>query len=225
MKVTMDSRSLEKKITNIVKYSVGFLEGAQSGKKIFLDNMGGRVIETLNRYIDAMARSDRDALHHVYEWYQTGSPAARLFDLTYTVSNLGLSIKSSFRQSATVSKDSSTPFYDKARIMELGIPVTIKPKKASALVFEDAGETVFTKNPITVHDPGGVEAQYGYGFVFNSFFENYFTQAFLKSSGLSDYISNPVSYKQNFAAGATGGKSLGKKVGYTWIINADIGVE
>jgi hypothetical protein len=225
MKVAMDSRSLEKKLTNIVKYSVGFLEGAQSGKKIFLDNMGGRVIEALNRYVDAMARSDRDALHHVYEWYQTGSPAARLFDLTYTVSNLGLSIKSSFRQSTTVSKDSTTPFYDKARIMELGIPVTIKPKKASALVFEDAGETVFTKNPITVHDPGGVEAQYGYGFVFDSFFNNYFTQAFLKSSGLSDYISNPVSYKHNFAAGATGGKSLGKKVGYTWIINADIGVE
>ena len=225
MKVTMDSRSLEKKLTNIVKYSVGFLEGAQSGKKIFLDNMGGRVIEALNRYIDAMARSDRDALHHVYEWYHTGSPAARLFDLTYTVSNLGLSIKSSFRQSTTVSKDSTTPFYDKARIMELGIPVTIKPKKASALVFEDAGETVFTKNPITVHNPGGTEAQYGYGFVFDSFFKNYFTQAFLKSSGLSDYISNPVSYKHNFAAGATGGKSLGKKVGYTWIINADIGVE
>ena len=221
----MDSRSLEKKLTNIVKYSTGFLEGAQSGKKIFLDNMGGRVIEALNRYIDAMARSDRDALHHVYEWYQTGSPAARLFDLTYTISNLGLSIKSSFRQSTTVSKDSTTPFYDKARIMELGIPVTIKPKKASALVFEDAGETVFTKNPITVHDPGGVEAQYGYGFVFDSFFNNYFTQAFLKSSGLSDYISNPVSYKHNFAAGATGGKSLGKKVGYTWIIDADIGVE
>jgi hypothetical protein len=225
MKVTMDSRSLEKKLTNIVKYSVGFLEGAQSGKRIFLDNLGGRVIEALNRYIDAMARSDRDALHHVYEWYQTGSPAARLFDLTYTISNLGLSIKSSFRQSTTVSKDSSTPFYDKARIMELGIPVTIKPKKASVLVFEDAGETVFTKNPITVHDPGGVDAQYGYGFVFDSFFENYFTQAFLKSSGLSDYISNPVSYKHNFAAGATGGKSLGKKVGYTWIINAEIGVE
>jgi hypothetical protein len=225
MKVAMDSRSLEKKLTNIVKYSVGFLEGVQSGKKIFLDNMGGRVIEALNRYVDAMARSDRDALHHVYEWYQTGSPAARLFDLTYTVSNLGLSIKSSFRQSTTVSKDSTTPFYDKARIMELGIPVTIKPKKASALVFEDAGEAVFTKNPITVHDPGGVEAQYGYGFVFDSFFNNYFTQAFLKSSGLSDYISNPVSYKHNFAAGATGGKSLGKKVGYTWIINADIGVE
>lgn len=225
MRVIMNASSLEKQLTNIVKYSTGFLEGAQHGKKVFLNNMGSRVIEALNRYVDAMARSDRDALHHVYEWYKTGSPAARLFDLDYTVSNLGLSIKSTFRQSTSISKDSNTPFYNKARIMELGIPVTIKPKKASVLVFDDAGETVFTKNPITVYNPGGTEAQYGYGFVFESFFNNYFTQAFLKSSGLTDYISNPVSYKHNFAAGAKAGKPLGKKVGYTWIINADIGVE
>jgi hypothetical protein len=225
MRVTMNANALEKKLTNIVKYSTGFLEGAQSGKKVFLDNMGDRVIEALNRYVDAMARSDRDALHHVYEWYQTGSPAARLFDLTYTVSNVGLSIKSSFTQSRSIARDSNTPFYDKARIMELGIPVTIKPKRASALVFQDAGETVFTKKPITIHNPGGTEAQYAYGMVFDSFFENYFTQAFLKSSGLTNYISNPVVYKKNFAAGSKGGKSLGKKVGYSWIINARIGIE
>lgn len=225
MRVTMNANALEKKLTNIVKYSTGFLEGAQSGKKVFLDNMGSRVIEALNRYVDAMARSDREALQHVYEWYQTGSPAARLFDLTYTVSNVGLSVKSSFTQSQSVARDSSTPFYDKARIMELGIPVTIRPKRASALVFQDAGETVFTKKPITIHNPGGTDAQYGYGMVFDSFFENYFTQAFLKSSGLTNYISNPVIYKNNFAAGAKGGKSLGKKVGYSWIINARIGIE
>jgi hypothetical protein len=225
MRVTMNANTLEKQLTNIVKYSTGFLEGAQSGKKVFLDNMGSRVIEALNRYVDAMARSDRDALQHVYEWYQTGSPAARLFDLTYTVSNVGLSVKSSFTQSRSISKDSSTPFYDKARIMELGIPVTIKPKRATALVFEDAGQTVFTKKPITVHNPGGTEAQYGYGMVFDSFFENYFTQAFLKSSGLTNYIANPVVYKKNFAAGAKVGKSLGTKVGYSWIVNARIGIE
>lgn len=225
MRVTMNANTLEKQLTNIVKYSTGFLEGAQSGKKVFLDNMGSRVIEALNRYVDAMARSDREALQHVYEWYQTGSPAARLFDLTYTVSNVGLSVKSSFTQSRSISKDSSTPFYDKARIMELGIPVTIKPKRASALVFEDAGQTVFTKKPITVHNPGGTDAQYGYGMVFDSFFENYFTQAFLKSSGLTDYIANPIVYKKNFAAGARVGKSLGNKVGYAWIINARIGIE
>jgi hypothetical protein len=225
MRVTMNADALEKKLTNIVKYSTGFLEGAQLGKKVFLDNMGSRVIEALNRYVDAMARSDSAALHHVYEWYQTGSPAARLFDLTYTVSNVGLSIKSSFTQSRSIAKNSNTPFYDKARIMELGIPVTIRPKKASALVFQDAGETVFTKKPITIHNPGGTEAQYSYGMVFDSFFENYFTQAFLKSSGLTDYIANPIVYKKNFAAGSKRGKYLGKKVGHAWIINAKIGIE
>lgn len=225
MKVTMNASSLEKQLTNIVKYSTGFLEGAQSGKKVFLDNLGGSVIEVLNKYIDAMARSDRDALHHVYEWYQTGSPAARLFDLNYTVSNLGLSVKSSFRQSTSISKDSNRPFYDKARIMEMGIPVTIKPKKASALVFEDAGETVFTKKPVNIPDPGGVEAQGSYQRVFDTFFKSYFTQAFLKSSGLSNYISNPVIYKQNFAAGAVAGRGLGVKTGYRWIANAKVGLE
>lgn len=221
----MNATALEKQLTNIVKYSSGFLEGAQSGKKIFLDNIGKSVIEVLNSYIDAMARSDRDALHHVYEWYQTGSPAARLFDLNYTVSNLGLSINSSFRQSTSVSKDSNTPFYNKARIMELGIPVTIKPKKATALVFQDSGDTVFTKKQININNPGGVEVQGSYERVFDSFFKNYFTQSFLRSSGLSQYISNPTIYKNNFAAGAKAGRGLGVKTGYRWIANAKVGIE
>jgi hypothetical protein len=225
MIVNMNANTLEKQLTNIVKYSTGFLEGAQSGKKVFLNNLGGSVIEVLNAYIDAMARSDRDALHHVYEWYQTGSPAARLFDLTYTVSNSGLSVKSSFTQSKSISKNGNKPFYDKARIMELGIPVTIKPKKASALVFEDAGRTVFTKKQININDPGGTEVQGGYQRVFDSFFKNYFTQAFLRSSGLSQYISNPVIYKKNFSAGAVAGRGLGVKTGYTWIANAKVGLE
>jgi hypothetical protein len=225
MRVTMNANALEKQLTNIVKYSTGFLEGAKSGKKAFLNNLGDSVIEVLNSYIDAMARSDRDALHHVYEWYQTGSPAARLFDLQYTVSNVGLSVKSSFRQSASISKNSNKPFYDKARVMELGIPVTIKPKKSSALVFEDAGRTVFTRKPINIADPGGTEVQGAYQRTFDSFFKNYFTQAFLKSSGLSQYISNPTIYKKNFAAGSKAGKSLGVKTGYTWIANAKVGLE
>lgn len=225
MRVTMNATSLEKQLTNIVKYSAGFLDGAKSGKKIFLNNLGGSVIEVLNKYIDAMARSDSYALHHVYEWYQTGSPAARLFDLTYTVSNLGLSVKSTFRQSNSIARDSNKPFYDKARIMEAGVPVTIKPKKASALVFEDAGQTVFTKRQINIANPGGTEVQGAYQRTFDMFFQNYFTQAFLRSSGLSDYISNPIIYKKNFAAGAKVGRSLGVKTGYTWIANAKVGLE
>lgn len=223
MKVSLNSAMLEKKLTNIVNYSFGFLEGAQKGKRIFLNNLGESIIETLANYIDTNARMNTEALHHVYEWYQTGSPAARLFDLNYTISNVGLSVKSSFKQSNSIKANSNVPFYDKARIMENGIPVTITPKKSKVLVFNDGGETVFVSKPVKVNNPGGPNVQGSYQAVFDSFFRNYFTQAFLKSSGLFNYIENPVIYKKNFAAGAKGGKAVGQKAGYTWIINAKIG--
>ena len=224
MKVDLNSASFEKTMQNIINYSFGFIEGAQNGKRVMLDNLGKGTIEALNQYIDAMARGDQAALHHVYEWYQTGSPAGRLFDLQYTVSNAGLSLKSSFRQSTTVAENSTEPFYDKARIMENGIAVTISPKR-KALVFEEGGETVFVSRPITINNPGGTAVEGSYERVFDSFFKNYFTQAFLKASGLFDYISKPVLYKNNIAAGAKGGRQVGKKVGYTWIANAKVGVE
>ena len=224
MKVNLNSTSFEKTLQNVVNYSFGFIEGVQSGKKVMLDNLGKGTIEALNQYIDAMARGDQAALHHVYEWYQTGSPAGRLFDLGYTVSNAGLSLKSSFRQSNTVAENSTEPFYNKARIMENGIAVTISPKR-KALVFEEGGETIFVSRPITVNNPGGTAVEGSYERVFDSFFKNYFTQAFLKASGLFEYISKPVLYKKNIAAGSKGGRQVGKKVGYTWIANAKVGVE
>ena len=224
MKVNLNSASFEKTLQNIVNYSFGFIEGAQNGKRVMLDNLGKGTIEALNQYIDAMARGDQAALHHVYEWYQTGSPAGRLFDLQYTVSNAGLSLKSSFRQSNTVAENSTEPFYNKARIMEEGISVTISPKR-KALVFEEGGETIFVSRPITINSPGGTAVEGSYQRVFDSFFKNYFTQAFLKASGLFEYISKPVLYKKNIAAGSKGGRQVGKKVGYTWIANAKVGVE
>jgi hypothetical protein len=224
MKVNLETRAMQKSLENIINYSFGFLEGAQAGKKKMLDNLGEGVIQALGQYIDTMARGDQYAMHHVYEWYQTGSPAARLFDLSYTISNLGLSVKSSFRQSMTISEDSNEPFYDKARIMESGIPITISPKR-KALVFEEGGETIFVSRPITINNPGGTAVDGSFERVFDTFFKLYFTQAFLKSSGLFEYISKPVLYKKNIAAGSKGGRQVGKKVGYTWIANATVGVE
>ncbi len=141
MRVALTVNSFEKQLINIAQYSLGFLEGVQRGKKVFLDNLGKATILSLGQYIDIEAKADRSALHHVYEWYQTGSPAARLFDIDYTVSNLGLSVSSTFRQSRTIQANSNTPFYNKARIMEEGIPVVIKPKANSVLRFYEGGET------------------------------------------------------------------------------------
>ena len=210
---------------NIANYSLGFVEGAQRGKKVFLDNLGRGVIFALGEYIDVEARSNASALHHVYEWYQTGSPKARLFDINYTVSNLGLSINSTFKQSRSMQADSSTPFYNKAKIMEDGIPVVIKPKKNSVLRFYEGGETVFTSKPITVRNPGGEEVQGSFEKVFDEFMIRYFTQAFLRASGISDYISKPTIYKKNIKAGAKQGRSKGLATGYKWITNAKIEVE
>lgn len=225
MRISLDARSLEKQLFNIVDYSLGFIDGANKGKKIFLDNLGKNVIFVLGQYIDSQARSNRLALHHVYEWYQTGSPQARLFDLTYTVSNLGLSINSTFRQSQSVSRDGTEPFYNKAKIMESGTPVTITPRPGGALRFTDGGNEIFTKNPVVVRNPGGDEVVGSFEKTFDEFMMFYFTQAFLRASGILDYLKKPTIYKTNFAAGSKSGKSKGVSTGFKWITNAKIEVE
>ena len=226
MRVRMNTKALEADLANLVEYSVGYLDGIQKGKKEFLNGLGVITIQALGQYIDASARGNREALHHVYEWYQEGSPSARLFDLQYTVSNLGLSIGSTFRQSSTMSRDANKSFYDKARIMELGLSVIVKPKGDNPLVFEAGGETVFTKKPVTIEAPGGIETQGSYERVFDQFMLQYFKQSFLKASGIYDYIKKPVLYKKNFKAGIKGGgRSKGYQTGYRWIANATTGVD
>ena len=225
MRVSIQTNNFEKELLNSANYSLGFLEGAQKGKKVFLDNLGRGVIFALGQYVDVEARANKEALHHVYEWYQTGSPQARLFDITYTVSNLGLSLNSTFRQSRTIQQDATTPFYNKAKIMENGIPVVIRPKKNSVLRFYQGGETVFTSKPVTVRNPGGNQVEGSFERIFDEFMTRYFTQAFLRASGISDYISNPVIYKKNLPAGAKQGRPKGISTGYKWITNAKIEVE
>lgn len=223
MIVTLDNKMFKREMDNIIKYSFGFLDGAQRGKKNFLNVLGKETIEVLKEYVDSNARLNPQTLHHVYEWYRTGSPAARLFDFDYTVSNVGLSIKSTFSQSTSIQNGSRVPFYNKARIMEDGIPVTIRPKKAEALRFEIDGEEIFTKSPIIVRNPGG-QTRNGFEHVFDTFMSKYFKQSFLKNSGILDHIQNPVAYKKNLNAGKQTGRSKGIETGYRWISNIKVGV-
>jgi hypothetical protein len=225
MRVVTNSKQFELQMNNIVKYSMGFLDGVERGKTIFLKNLGAGTIKALAAYVDVSAKGNPRALHHIYEWYQTGSPSARLFDLDYTVSNLWLSITSTFKQSRTIKEDSNEPFYNKASIMERGIPITITPKRSSVLVFEEGGNTIFTKNPVTVRNPGGDEVQGSFEKTVDEFILRYFKQSFLRASGIYDYIKKPVLYKKNIKAGSKLGKSKGIDTGFRWIANAKIGVE
>lgn len=225
MIINFDLKDFERKINQSIEYSIGFLEGVKGGEKQFHANLGRGIIDGLAFYIDSNARMNPRALGHMYEWSMNGSPNGRLFDLDYQVRGAGISIHSTFTQSDTLRDGSNKPFYDKARIMEEGIPVTITPKKNSVLVFEIDGETVFTKNPVHVESPGGSEAEGSYQRTFDDFFSKYFSQIFLRSSGILDYLENPTVFKTNFAKGSKYGRSHGVKTGYNWIINAKIGVE
>ena len=212
-------------MNNIINYSFGFLEGVERGKKIFFDKLGLGVIQSLSQYIDVQARANPKALHHVYEWNQTGSPGSRLFNLKYTVSNLGLSINSTFRQSKSISENMTVPFYNKAKIMENGMPVTIAPTKSKVLKFNGASGEVFTSKTIKVDNPGGNEVYKGFESTFDEFMIRYFKQSFLRASGLYDYIKKPTLYKTNFKSGSKMGRNKGIDTGFKWITNATIGVE
>jgi hypothetical protein len=223
MRAVFNSNQFKKEMNNIVNYSVGFLEGVQKGKTVFLKTVGLETVELMKEFIDSNARVNPDMLHHVYEWNQTGSPSARLYDISYTTSNLGLSFRSSFSQSTSIKDGSRTPFYDKARIMEYGIPVTIRPKVAQVLAFEDGGETIFTQGPVRVDNPGGMQVEGGFEKVFDMFFNRYFSQAFLRVSGIAKYLENPQVYKKDMQAGKKMGKTKGLSTGYRWIANAGVG--
>jgi hypothetical protein len=216
LSVTIDSKRFDRDMKNIINYSLGFFDGVRQGHPTFLKSFGVSVIEGLKTYIDSNARVAPGLLHHMYEWSQVGSPSARLFDIGYVVIGEGLSFSSTFRQSSSIKGGSNLPFYDKARIMEYGIPVTITPKQ-KVLAFEDGGETVFTSKPVTVSEPGGnVSGEYER--VFKSFFTNYFTQAFLQSSGILAYLSSPTDFYKNMSTSS--GRSRGISAGKAWISKA-----
>lgn len=217
MRLKVNDNQLIKDLNNIVEYSIGFLEGTKAGKKTMLANLGEQLQEMVGEFIDSNARVDPQKLHHVYEWYRTGSPAARLFDIDYNVTNGGLSIDGTLTQSRSNAKGSKTPFYNKAKVMESGSPVTISPKSAKALRFEKDGKEVFVSGSVTVDNPGGDEVSGSFEETFRLFFITYASQALLSMSGLADHLSNPVEFKKSFAAGARGGKAIGYSAGIKFI--------
>ena len=207
-------------MTNVVRYAEGYLEGIHAGKPTMLAKIGKTIKNLAEEYVDAIARVDPSSLHHVYEWYQAGSPSARLFDIDYFATNGGLTFNATLSQSRSIANGSSTPFYDKAYIMENGIPVTIRPKNSPVLVFDDNGETIFTKSPVQVDNPGGDNVQGSLQETLSTFFATYLSQSYLADSGLTRHLEKPIDFKVNMVKAKNGGKSAGKQIGYNWIVKA-----
>ena len=217
--VKFDDVQFLKDFENLAQYSIGFTEGVQGGQKEMMKNIGIVTVETLKEYVDSNARVTPELLHHVYEWYHTGSPEARLFDIQPLPTNDKVFFAYDFRQSQSVKNGSITPFYNKAEMMEQGRRVTIKPKKSSVLAFNVDGEDVFTSQPVTVDSVGGNTAGQ-FERTLESFFNQYFAQSFMSVSGIRSYLENPRDFVNNLKSLKMAGRSSGYKSGYRWISKA-----
>lgn len=215
--VKFDSKTFMKEMDNIAKYAIGFLEGAERGRKHMMIAVGESTQELLEGYIDANARANPEILHHVYEWYQTGSPEARLFDIVVTPSVAGLQFDGEFRQSKSLKAGAKKPFYNKATVMEKGIPLTVQPREARVLAFEEDGKTVFTPNPVVIQNPGGSQVAGSFERIFDEFFNLYMTQSFLKVSGVKDRLENTKAFVDNIQRGKRMGKTAGNQAGFRWM--------
>ncbi len=215
--VQMNFDSLKKKLDNFVAYSNGFVEGAVAAKPQMLDAMGEQVSIIISNYIDSIASANPNALHHVYEWGQTGTSSARLFDVDYVVTGGGLSLNATFSQSRSMQNGSSTPFYNKAYIMENGLPVRVEPKNSSVLAFNDNGEQVFTKKPVTILKPGGEAVAGSFEKTFNDMVSIYLSQAIFDVTDVGVSINNIKIFKDNISRGTSGGRSVGIATGKKWI--------
>ncbi len=202
-----------------MQYSTGFLDGVQKGKSAFYMDLAPKIAELASQFVDVNSRMSPELLHHIYEWHKVGSPEARLFDIDYKITKIGITFTSSLKQSQSIKNGSNVPFYNKAKIMEEGVAVTIRPKKANALRFEVDGQEIFTSSEVTVDNPGG-QTKGQFENVLNNFFGVYFRQSFLNSSGLLQYFKTPNTYKKNLGSAKRGGRSLGLKTGYQWVANA-----
>jgi hypothetical protein len=226
IKLKIDTKSFMREMNNIVGYANGFIDGVEAGKPEFFNNFAKATMEILNGYIDSNARIEPETLHHVYEWHQTGNPNARLFDIDYAVTGGGISLNATLRQSSSVRQGSNVPFYNKAKIMENGVPVTISPVNGRVLKFQDGGNDVFVSGSVNVPNPGGNEVEGSFKRIIDSFFNSYFTQAYLMQSGFGQILNSARDFNKNFAQASTGGRSLGFATGKQWIAKAGgLGVE
>jgi hypothetical protein len=219
LRVIMDNKKFKQEINNIMSYSTGFLEGVQRGKTEFYIALAPKIGEMASQFVDVNAKMSPELLHHIYEWERVGSPEARLFDIDYKISGVGITFSSSLKQSQSIKNGSNVPFYNKAKIMEEGVGVTIRPKRANVLRFEINGQEVYTSQEVRVDNPGG-QTKGQFENVLNNFFGVYFRQSFLKSSGLLQYIKFQQVYKKTLSSAKRGGRSVGLSTGYRWVADA-----
>jgi hypothetical protein len=158
-----------------------------------------QIQKDFGEYIDAQARLNPSTLHHVYEWKKTGSKNARLFTLDIKESiglsfRIGYSFKDSKSMVPTNYGNSRHVFRNKARVMEAGEPVVIRPRAAERLVFEIDGRVIRMPKgaPVTVKKPGGGKATNRFQIAYARFFTSNLVNLSIKKSGFQQIFNSSV---------------------------------
>lgn len=211
IKTKFDVVELNKTLKNVSQYSFGFLQGIEMEQINFNRFLGGYTAESLGYYIDSKARSNPNSFHHIYEWNRVGDMGSRLFDFNVNATKHNISFIGKFRKSSSVSETSKEPFPNKAEVMENRIAITVTPKSSDVLVFEDEGETVFTRNSIYIANPGGDAVAGSFGAVVEEFFSAYFTNSVLMP--IMKDLQSLREFSNNFYQGSKFGKSVGVVAG------------
>lgn len=194
----MPSLSVQTNAADAVANAMAYISGvAQAPTSFALNDEIGRAVTTiagrsLAQFIDAEARLNPEALHHVYEWNQTGKPLGRLWKVTGAYRSGMIVLNSEFRQSRTfvpIKNGTSrrSKFVYKAQVMEEGKSVRIAPKNAEALFFfSKSGEPVFIPRgrSVVVKTPGGKYVRGSYAKTLNRFLTSPRLMIDLAESGL-----------------------------------------
>lgn len=219
MTIIMDTSELERILKDTAQYCQGFIDGGEQGLPILLAKIGEVVKEALGQWMDSMAAGNHASLHHVYEWYQTGSAGARLFEYNFSVGGNTIIFTGETQASSSLPRRSSVPFYNKADVMESGGSVTISPVNVSYLHWDD----VYTPNDVTVAHPGGAATVGSWKRFTDLFFNTVLPQSLLAAM-LAD-LGTADEFLASFAAGAMGGGyGTGVGAGTKWITSPDVGV-
>lgn len=212
-------------LNNLVQYSDGFIKESKAQESTITRRLAKTSVSGFYEYLDQLARVNPGMLHHVYEWGRVGDPNSRLFDLKISLSKNNAVITSEFLTSETPSDTSNEPFYEKAKIMEEGIPVIIQEVQAQALFFEIDGIEYFRTGPITIENPGGPEVRGSFVAQFEEFYNTYLDDVYLQAIRFYQYFMDAKPYEKNFSGAMNSGNAyaIGRKTALSWIENMPVG--
>lgn len=221
IKVKFDGKEAMKMLNNLVDYSDGFIKETKAQQKTVASKLASTSIDAFYDYLDTLARTNPGMLHHVYEWGAVGDPGGRLVELKKRLTGQSALIDAEFITSSSIPEGGTEPFYEKAEVMEEGIPVTVQAVQAQAMFIQYNGDEFFRVGPIVIENPGGEGVRGSFVATFEEFYNTYFEDVYLRAIRFYDHFENPTAFSSNFGAAVKSGNAagIGRTTALKWIMN------